>query len=104
VAKKRVLILCPPNLVVAANQVNLPDHEHDMVGSTGGQYAAVKLDTALPTDFGAFLDAGPTAAGKFNYLPNSGGIKTTNPLSEAFSLMNPFLTINYIIRSGPPAF
>ena len=83
---------------------NLPDHEHDMVGSTGGQYAAVKLDTALPTDFGAFLDAGPTAAGKFNYLPNSGGIKTTSPLSEAFSLMNPFLTINYIIRSGPPAF
>jgi microcystin-dependent protein len=83
---------------------NLPDHEHDMVGSTGGQYAAVKLDSALPTDFGAFLDAGPTAAGKFNYLPNSGGIKTTNPLSEAFSLMNPFLTVNYIIRSGPPAF
>jgi microcystin-dependent protein len=83
---------------------NLPDHEHDMVGSTGGQYAAVKLDTALPTDFGAFLDAGPTAAGKFNYLPNSGGIKTTSPLSDAFSLMNPFLTINYIIRSGPPAF
>ena len=83
---------------------NLPEHEHDMVGSTGGQYAAVKLDTALPTDFGAFLDAGPTAAGKFNYLPNSGGIKTTNPLSEAFSLMNPFLTVNYIIRSGPPAF
>ena len=83
---------------------NLPDHEHDMVGSAGGQYAAVKLDTALPTDFGAFLDAGPTAAGKFNYLPNSGGIKTTSPLSDAFSLMNPFLTINYIIRSGPPAF
>jgi len=83
---------------------NLPDHEHDMVGSTGGQYAAVKLDTALPTDFGAFLDAGPTAAGKFNYLPNSGGIKTSSPLSDAFSLMNPFLTINYIIRSGPPAF
>ena len=83
---------------------NLPDHEHDMVGSTGGQYAAVKLDSALPTDFGAFLDAGPTASGKFNYLPNSGGIKTTSPLSDAFSLMNPFLTINYIIRSGPPAF
>jgi microcystin-dependent protein len=83
---------------------NLPDHEHDMVGSNGSQYAAVKLDTALPTDFGAFLDAGPTAAGRFNYLPNSGGIKTTSPLNEAFSLMNPFLTINYIIRSGPPAF
>jgi microcystin-dependent protein len=83
---------------------NLPDHEHDMVGSNGSQYAAVKLDTALPTDFGAFLDAGPTASGRFNYLPNSGGIKTTSPLNEAFSLMNPFLTINYIIRSGPPAF
>jgi microcystin-dependent protein len=83
---------------------NLPDHEHDMVGSGGSQYAAVKLDTALPTDFGAFLDAGPTASGRFNYLPNSGGVKTTNPLNEGFSLMNPFLTLNYIIRSGPPAF
>jgi microcystin-dependent protein len=85
---------------------NLPDHEHDLIGSAGQQYHAVRLDTAIPTDFGAFLGAGPTTAGRFNYLPNSGGVKvsTGTPINEPFSVMNPYLTLNYIIRSGPPAF
>jgi microcystin-dependent protein len=85
---------------------NLPQHSHNMIGSAGEQYHAVRLDTALPTDFGAFLDAGPTAAGRFNYLPNSGNINvpTGTTLNQPFSVMNPYLTLNYIIRSGPPAF
>jgi microcystin-dependent protein len=85
---------------------NLPQHSHNMIGSAGEQYHAVKLDTALPTDFGAFLDAGPTAAGRFNYLPNSGNINVPSgtTLNQPFSVMNPYLTLNYIIRSGPPAF
>jgi microcystin-dependent protein len=85
---------------------NLPQHSHKMVGSAGEQYHAVRLDTAVPTDFGAFLDAGPTAAGRFNYLPNSGEINVppSTTLNQSFSIMNPYLTLNYIIRSGPPAF
>jgi microcystin-dependent protein len=85
---------------------NLPDHEHDLIGSAGQQYHAVRVDTAIPTDFGAFLGPGPTTAGRFNYLPNSGGVKvaTGTPINEPFSVMNPYLTLNYIIRSGPPAF
>jgi microcystin-dependent protein len=85
---------------------NLPQHSHNMVGTAGEQYHAVKLDTGVPTDFGAFLDAGPTAAGRFNYLPNSGNVNvpTGTTLNQAFSVVNPFLTLNYIIRSGPPAF
>jgi len=38
------------------------------------------------------------------YLPSSGGIANTPQLGQPFSVMNPFLTINYIIRSGPPNF
>lgn len=83
---------------------NLPDHEHNMKGSTGQQYYASRLDTAIPLDTGSFSDKGPTALGQTQYVPTSGGIKTAGSLGQAFSVMNPYLTLNYIIRSGPPNF
>jgi microcystin-dependent protein len=83
---------------------NLPDHEHNMKGSTGQQYFATRVDTAIPSDVGSFSDKGPTTVGQSQYIPSSGGIKTAGSLGQEFSVMNPFLTLNYIIRSGPPAF
>ena len=83
---------------------NLPQHEHNMKGSTGTQYYATRLDTAVPLDTGSFSNKGPTLAGQSQYLPSSGGVSTSGTLGERFSVMNPFLTINYIIRSGPPNF
>jgi microcystin-dependent protein len=83
---------------------NLPDHEHSMKGSTGQQYYATRVDSAIPTDTGSLSDKGPTTVGQSQYIPSSGGIKTAGSLGQAFSVMNPFLTLNYIIRSGPPAF
>jgi len=83
---------------------NLPEHKHNMKGSTGQQYYASRIDTAVPLDTGSFSDRGPTSVGQNQYLPSSGGIDTATGLSEPFSVMNPFLTLNYIIRSGPPAF
>jgi microcystin-dependent protein len=83
---------------------NLPNHEHDMRGSTGQQYYATRIDTSIPTDSGAFSDRGPTTPGQSQYLPTSGGIRTVGLLGQPFSVVNPFLTLNYIIRSGPPAF
>lgn len=83
---------------------NLPDHEHSMKGSTGQQYYATRIDTAAPLDTGSFSDKGPTTVGQSQYVPSSGGIKTAGTLGQPFSVMNPFLTINYIIRSGPPLF
>jgi microcystin-dependent protein len=83
---------------------NLPNHEHDMRGSAGQQYFATRIDTAIPSDSGAFSDRGPTTIGQSQYLPSSGGIKTAGNLGQPFSVVNPFLTLNYIIRSGPPAF
>ena len=83
---------------------NLPNHEHTMRGSTGQQYYASRVDTAVPLDIGAFSDKGPTAIGQSQYLPNTGGVRTNGSLNQPFTLMNPYLTLNYIIRSGPPAF
>jgi microcystin-dependent protein len=100
---------------------NLPQHEHnfkalDAAGTPGGnQYHAVRLDTASPSGIepgeGAFLGRGPTTPGQMQYLPSSGGVSgaggttyTTAQLGQSFSIMNPYLTLNYIIRSGPPIF
>lgn len=83
---------------------NLPDHEHNMRGSTGQQYYATRVDTSIPTDTSSFSDKGPTTVGQSQYLASSGGIKTSSALGQSFSVMNPFLTLNYIIHSGPPAF
>ena len=84
--------------------LNLPDHEHNMKGSTGQQYFATRVDSAIPSDTGSFSEKGPTTVGQSQYIPSSGGIKTSGTLGQEFSVMNPFLTLNYIIHSGPPAF
>lgn len=83
---------------------NLPNHEHNLIGSSGQQYYAFRDDTAIPLDSGSFLGRGPSTANAGQYLPSSGGVKTSGNLGEPISVMNPFLTLNYIIRSGPPAF
>jgi microcystin-dependent protein len=95
---------------------NLPQHEHDFkalndAGTKGGnQYHAVRLDTASPPGIepgeGAFLGRGPITPGQMQYLPSSGGVLgyTSAQLGQSFSIMNPYLTLNYIIRSGPPIF
>jgi microcystin-dependent protein len=85
---------------------NLPQHEHDMRGSTGQRYYATRADTGVPLDTGSFLGLGGTTANRVQYLPSSGNIKL-NPgevLGQPYSVINPFLTINYIIRTGAPAF
>jgi microcystin-dependent protein len=86
---------------------NLPDHEHTMKGASGNQFYATVSSTVSPTDGGgAFLGRGGTTPGQTQYLPTSGFVKkdTGTTLGNPFSVMNPYLTINYIIRSGPPAF
>jgi len=95
---------------------NIPQHEHDLKalksdGTKGfDQYYVTRLATTAPEDTavadGAFLGRGPTTPGQTQYLPTSGGIQgyTSAQLGQPFSIMNPYLVVNYIIRSGPPIF
>jgi microcystin-dependent protein len=85
------------------NVSNLPNHEHDMRGSAGQRYFAVRADTSVPLDSGAFLGIGGTTANRLQYLPSSGGIRS-DVTGQPYAVMNPFLTINYIIRAGAPEF
>jgi len=82
---------------------NLPEHSHTLSTSTQ-DYSAVALTTTL--DPLATSGLGPTAPGQAQYLKDSGGVKKPLgvTLATPVGLMNPFLALNYIIRSGPPAF
>jgi microcystin-dependent protein len=89
---------------VALTLGNLPDHEHSLQNS-GVQYSVVRNDSAINPP--ATTGLGPTASGQTQYLNTSGPIKKPDPtfaLGTAIGIMNPYLTINYIIRSGPPVF
>jgi len=82
---------------------NLPEHSHTL-SSSRQDYAAVAVTTTVDPD--AVSGLGPTAPGQAQYLKDSGGIKkpVTTTLSTPVGIMNPYLTINYVIRSGPAAF
>lgn len=85
---------------------NLPEHEHTMKPpGVNKQFYGIRVDSS--TVSGTSLSTsgnGPTAPGQAQYLSTSGGIKTSVTLGSPFAILNPYLTINYIIRSGPPAF
>lgn len=83
---------------------NLPDHTHSFQNGTT-QYSAIRVDTAINPP--ASTGLGPTAPGQAQYFNNSGPVTKPDPtyqLGQPVGIMNPYLTINYIIRSGPPAF
>lgn len=83
---------------------NLPEHTHSMQNN-GVQYSAVRVDTAINPP--ASTGLGPTAPGQAQYFNNSGPVTKPDSsfqLGQPVGIMNPYLTINYIIRSGPPKF
>lgn len=81
---------------------NLPNHQHNLQGSSGTQYYAARVATGVPPDAGSFLGPGGNTPNQVQYLPSSGGI--TGLTNEPYPVMNPYLTINYIIRSGRSVF
>ena len=88
---------------VALTLANLPEHSHTLSTATQ-DYAAVAVSTTL--DPLATSGLGPTAPGQAQYLKDSGNVKKAPgvTLGTAVGLMNPFLSMNFIIRSGIPAF
>jgi microcystin-dependent protein len=88
---------------VALTLSNLPEHTHSMRNGNI-QYSAIRTDTAVNPP--ATTGLGPTAPGQAQYLNNSGPVSKPDgtTLGNAIGIMNPYLTLNYIIRSGPPLF
>lgn len=87
---------------VTLTQANLPDHVHNMQDDRGNQYGAVKQTAQGGVSTDSSINVAGAPSGR--RLLNSGGIATSGNLSDPFGVMNPFLTVNYIIRTGIPKF
>ena len=80
---------------------NLPEHKHTLRGDSGDQYYAIRDVSGTPNDNDAIVYDAPTALGNGQALSNSGGILTSaEELGQALDIMNPTLTMNYIIWTG----
>jgi microcystin-dependent protein len=79
---------------------NLPEHEHDMRGDTGAQYYAIRDNSGVPADTNAIQFDAPTGTNAGQALPSSGGIRTTTALGQPLDIMNPYISLNYIIYTG----
>jgi len=82
---------------------NLPQHSHTLRNGNV-QYAAIRVDPSI--DPPATTGLGPTAPGQAQFLTDSGGIRAPlgTTFGNPFGIMNPYLTLNYIVRSGLPVF
>lgn len=81
---------------------NLPEHKHDMKGDSGDQYYALRDISGTPNDNEAVVYDAPNSKGNGQALPNSGGVITEAGVSlgTALNIMNPTLTLSYIIYTG----
>jgi microcystin-dependent protein len=79
---------------------NLPEHEHDLQGAAGAQYYAIRDVPGIGAgEITAITYDAPTGSGQGSAIASSGGV--ANPtVGQPQDVMNPFLTINYIIYTG----
>jgi microcystin-dependent protein len=79
---------------------NLPEHEHDLKGDSGDQYYAIRDVAGTPNDIEAITYDAPTGLGNGQAYPNSGGLIAPDGSGEPLDVMNPTVTVNYIIYTG----
>lgn len=88
---------------VTLDVTNIPEHSHSLQGNRGNFYYAVRNVAGTPDDTDADSGPGGQAAGQAQYLRGSGPIAGDQLQDQPFSIMNPYLAINYIIFTGVTA-
>lgn len=86
---------------------NLPDHDHELVSEARRQFYAVRsrpqaadgqgLETE-PDAVNLSIDQGSAQA--YQGITSTGGVDTSSGLGVPLDIMNPYLTLNYIIYTG----
>lgn len=79
---------------------NLPEHEHDLRGPSGDQYYTIRDISGVPNDPQGIQYDAPTGTGQAQAYATSGGVLTNNALGTAVDIMNPYMTVNYIMYAG----
>jgi microcystin-dependent protein len=79
---------------------NIPQHDHTLRASSGTQYYGIRVGAGEPADSEAITLPIEPGLGGTQGIASSGGVSTSTDLGRPFNIMNPFLTINYIIYTG----
>ncbi len=79
---------------------NIPDHKHDFMDDYNNSFYAIRNDSAAPEDPNATSDYGLTSTTQAQIINRTGNMFGASDPTTPFNVMNPYLTINYIIYSG----
>jgi len=79
---------------------NLPEHEHDLRDSEGKTFYAVREIPDLTPDPNVEDFPIPYGTGQGQAFPQTGGLLTNQDTGEPLDVMNPVLTLSYIIFTG----
>jgi microcystin-dependent protein len=95
----------PGRATVTLSTSQLPQHTHNLKSTGNSQYYAVgDTSTASDSDTATRAGYGITPTGINRGLANAGPVLNTTTNStltgQAVNIMNPYLTINYIIYTG----
>lgn len=85
---------------VTLEVTNLPDHQHSFVGDEGTAFYAIRNNTEATEDSGSFSGNGPTEINSGQYIETTGSMIGKAASTQPLDIMNPYLTINYIIFTG----
>jgi hypothetical protein len=76
----------------------LPQHSHTLRSNNNSQYYAYRTGSA--SGDGALATKVHEIGSTAQIIPNTGNINTTSTVGQPIDIVNPFLTINYIIYAG----
>jgi microcystin-dependent protein len=82
--------------IIAAN--NLPNHTHTLTGDQGTDFYAITNIPNAPDSGVDSLAADISGSLQSSNISQTGGINGSN--GNAFSVVNPYQTVNYIIYAG----
>ena len=79
-------------------QVNLPDHEHDLVVEGTQFYAILDAQKGVNSPTSSIIFDAPTGQNAGQAVTTSGGV--SGATGQAMETLNPFMSLNYIIYTG----
>ena len=79
---------------------NLPEHKHKLVDSEENQFYTIRNESGSPEDPNATAESGLFSSTQSQILDRTGGVLRSSATATPVDIMNPYLTINYIIYTG----
>lgn len=82
------------------NVANIPNHTHELTDSLGNDYYTIARRTGTPEDVNASPEYGLAADTQTQIYDRTGSMINKTDPTTSFNIMNPYMTINYIIYTG----